>query len=494
MSRDRGARGYFAFEGDAVSVFLHTGPDGGMADIFIDTQLVQTIDLYSPEPGRFTLTFDALPPSSDPVLGRRHHVRIDVNGSLNPAASDNWVRLDAAMAESTAELPDGRLEDDSPLRATIIANPDEYEDTARILGQIRLIRQWMADHGQRDKPLLNTEYGVLLSESAGFDYPRVRRFMLSTFDLFYRSPEIIDPAIGMPADGGRMIQQWLWFILSSWERYNAQTHTSLMSPVDRQMLPLGEAYGNYVRDLVSEYSDLEAADLQVTAHWALFAGEASTLRAVGRIRNLGNQETAPFQVRLSSTGAPAQQWEAPGLSPRYGGNDTMTVDHTWQVTATNALTVALTADSAGQVNEPCEPNNALAVTLAAAAAPDLALTSLTMTPPVPTGAATTLRLTAEVANLTSAGAADDQIVVRFWDGIPEAGAVLLDTQVITRGVNANLTPVIYDWQGFASGEHTVVVEVAAAAEETNLANNRRQTHFFVPYGQRFNYFPRVFRS
>jgi hypothetical protein len=117
-----------------------------------------------------------------------------------------------------------------------------------------------------------------------------------------------------------------------------------------------------------------------------------------------------------------------------------------------------------------------------------------MTPPVPTGAATTLRLTAEVANLTSAGAADDQIVVRFWDGIPEAGAVLLDTQVITRGVNATVTPVIFDWQGFASGEHTVVVEVAAAAEETNLANNRRQTDFFVPYGQRFNYFPRVFRS
>ena len=31
------------------------------------------------------------------------------------------------------------------------------------------MRQWMADHGQRDKPLWITEYGILMPEEYGFD-------------------------------------------------------------------------------------------------------------------------------------------------------------------------------------------------------------------------------------------------------------------------------------------------------------------------------------
>lgn len=493
-SHDWGARSYFAFEGDAVTAFLHTGPDAGLANVFIDTRLVQTIDLYTPESGQRTLSFSGLQPSSDPVLGRRHHLRIDVHGLKNPAASDNWVRVDAVIAASTAELPGGRLEDNSPLRATIITHPDEYDDLNRVLGQVRMMRQWMADHGQRNKPLINTEYGILLNEATGYDYARVRRFMLGTFDLFLRSPQIIDPAIGMPDDGGRMIQQWFWFILSSQSRFNSGTHTSLMNPYTHQMLPLGQEFSNYVRNLASTYTDLTVDAFQVSPDWALFAGEASTLHATGVIRNLGNRAAGSFVVRLDSDNAIVRQWQVAGLSPRYGGNDSFTADHSWQAVMTGPRTLTLTADSAGQVGEPCDPNNMVSITLSAPPITDLAISNVTMTPAVVTGNTTTLRLTADVSNLGARGTAAGQVVVRFWDGQPGVGGMLLHSRTIQRGSNANLTTIAYDWQGFTPGPHSVVIEVVPVAEESNQVNNRQQMDIFVPYGQNFAFMPVLVRS
>jgi hypothetical protein len=99
-----------------------------------------------------------------------------------------------------------------------------------------------------------------------------------------------------------------------------------------------------------------------------------------------------------------------------------------------------------------------------------------------------------VLNLTAAGTADSQVIVRFWDGQPGAGGVLLHTRTIARGSNANITPVFYDWQGFAPGTHTVVVEVAPAADESGLANNRQHISFFVPYGENFTFMPIVLNA
>lgn len=494
MSHDWGARSYFAFEGDEVTAFVYTGPDAGLANVFIDGQLLQTIDLYTPQPGTRTLAYTGLEPSSNPILGRRHHLRIDVHGLKNGAASDNWVRVDAVIAESTADLPDGRLEDNNPLRATIITHPDEYDDLNRVLEQVRMMRQWMADHGQRNKPLINTEYGILLNEATGFNEARVRRYLLNTFDLFWRSPQIIDPAIGMPDDGGRMIQQWFWFILSSANMHNSATRTSLMSPITLQMLPLGQDFSDYVRNLVGAYTDLTVAAFDVSPSWALFAGEASTLHATGTVRNLGNRAAGSFWVNLASDGSTVRQWLVPGLSPRYGSNDTFIADHSWQTVVNGPRVLTLTADSAGQVGEPCDPNNTMSVTLSAPPVTDMALSDLAMTPPVVTASTTTLRLTANVANLGARGTAAGQVVVRFWDGQPGAGGVQFHSRTIQRGSNANLTTVSYDWQGFGPGRHTVVVEVVPVAEETNQANNRQQMDIFVPYGQNFAFMPVLVRS
>lgn len=87
-------------------------------------------------------------------------------------------------ATSTATLPNARFEDDSPLRAMIVTTVDDHDNLDLIEQQIRDFRQWLLNDGQRNKPLINTEYGILMTEDIGFDYGRVRNFMLNSFNRF----------------------------------------------------------------------------------------------------------------------------------------------------------------------------------------------------------------------------------------------------------------------------------------------------------------------
>jgi hypothetical protein len=76
----------------------------------------------------------------------------------------------------------------------------------------------MAEHGFRDKPLIVSEYGVLLPSTyigrgEGYGDPEagdqaLEAFMRQTFDFLTSA---VDPELGYPADGNRLVQQWLWY-------------------------------------------------------------------------------------------------------------------------------------------------------------------------------------------------------------------------------------------------------------------------------------------
>ena len=170
------------------------------------------VDLYAATPGTITRRFTNLPPRSrfDRRTGTASELK--VTGRKNAASSGTWVRVDAIGAPSTASLPGGRFEDNDPLRAWIVNNIDDHDNLDMIVQQIRDFRQWMADHGQRNKPLIDTEYGILVTEDLGFDYPRVRTFMLGSFNRFLN--DLVDPNLGYPEDGNRLLQEWFWFALA----------------------------------------------------------------------------------------------------------------------------------------------------------------------------------------------------------------------------------------------------------------------------------------
>ncbi|NLG28207.1 MAG: hypothetical protein GX557_09860 [Chloroflexi bacterium] len=86
------------------------------------------------------------------------------------------------------------------------------------------LRAWLVAHGQGDKPLIISEYGVLMPPSY-FD-PRdccadcgayangteaVAGFMTRTFHYFMTRR---DPVLGYSRDEGRLVQRWLWFSLN----------------------------------------------------------------------------------------------------------------------------------------------------------------------------------------------------------------------------------------------------------------------------------------
>ena len=69
----------------------------------------------------------------------------------------------------------------------------------------------MAQRGYRDKELIVSEYGILMYEDYGFDHPRVRDFMLGSFDVM---SDTTDAESGLPADGNRLVQRWCWYSLA----------------------------------------------------------------------------------------------------------------------------------------------------------------------------------------------------------------------------------------------------------------------------------------
>jgi hypothetical protein len=132
------------------------------------------------------------------------------------------------------DIPPGMPDQAGRLRE--IADHDDLE----IFGQqIVDFRHWMAERGQQEKPLIVTEYGILMPADYGFPSAQVEQFMLGTFE-FLRTAS--DPALGYPADGYRLVQRWCWFSLAD-ERYPTG---NLLALDGGALTALGEAFATYV--------------------------------------------------------------------------------------------------------------------------------------------------------------------------------------------------------------------------------------------------------
>jgi hypothetical protein len=116
------------------------------------------------------------------------------------------------------EIPPGIDAEYGELRAV-----DDHDDMDLFAEQIVRFRRWMADHGERNKPLIVSEYGVLMVYDDGFDWPRVETFMLRTFEYFMNA---VDPELGYPADENRLVQRWAWYSLNDkeFEGFNTVSH------------------------------------------------------------------------------------------------------------------------------------------------------------------------------------------------------------------------------------------------------------------------------
>lgn len=90
-------------------------------------------------------------------------------------------------------------------------------DPAIFRQHVLAFRRWMRDRGQRDKPLIISEYGVIMPSSylgggdPAYGDEVVKEYMRQTFDYLLSAT---DEELGYPADGNRLVQRWAWFSLN----------------------------------------------------------------------------------------------------------------------------------------------------------------------------------------------------------------------------------------------------------------------------------------
>lgn len=72
-------------------------------------------------------------------------------------------------------------------------------------------RTWMKQHGYQNRPLVISEYGVLMPPEHGFTPERVNEFMWNSFDYLLSAK---DSSLGYAADEYRLVQRWMWYSIN----------------------------------------------------------------------------------------------------------------------------------------------------------------------------------------------------------------------------------------------------------------------------------------
>ncbi|MFQ5610893.1 MAG: hypothetical protein ACE5H9_02025 [Anaerolineae bacterium] len=159
------------------------------------------------------------------------------------------------------------------------------------------MRDWMAAKGERNKPLINTEYGILYKQVwwqgngswIPIDSQTVRDYLTASFDYLLTAS---DPQTGFPADENRLVQGWVWYSLND-DIFNG----ALFDQTTNQYSSYGTTWQGYVSDpahpLASQPSqNLLAANLRVEDGPAfVLPGDSITLTLKADIANSGNSPT-----------------------------------------------------------------------------------------------------------------------------------------------------------------------------------------------------------
>ena len=131
------------------------------------------------------------------------------------------------------DIPPGMPDDTG-----ILYEIEDNGDVEILKRQVVRFRRWMADLGVRNRPLIVTEFSVLMPEEYGFPVERVRRFMISAFEFLMTAT---DQDVGYPADGNRLVQRWAWYSAAD----RVYSTGNLFDPDTGQLTVLGEAFAAY---------------------------------------------------------------------------------------------------------------------------------------------------------------------------------------------------------------------------------------------------------
>ena len=131
------------------------------------------------------------------------------------------------------DIPPG-LPDDSGILYEI----EDHANVEILKEQVVTFRRWMAERGLRDKPLIVTEFSVLMPPDYGFPFEVVKDFMLDAADYLMTAT---DGDLGYPVDGNRLVQRWAWYSAAD----TLYATGNLFDPSTGQITPLGKVFADY---------------------------------------------------------------------------------------------------------------------------------------------------------------------------------------------------------------------------------------------------------
>ena len=276
----------------------------------------------------------------------------------------------------------------------------QWMDVNLWVQNLRDMRQWMADRGERDKPLIITEFGQVVPEGYiwnGFTFtPQVSRDILQA--SISRFLTETDALVGYPADGNRLVQFWAWYPL-----YDSYYGGDLVDS-DGSLTLAGTAFSQIATQRFSPYVDLYPVPLVTPTIPSSSTGPAAVTLTV-QLDNHGNTAAGSVPLRFAQYDYASGQLLTSNLITvsqvftRYGG----TQPHAsieWPVVASGTYTLALEIDPAHVISQVRRSAQQLSYRMDLI--PDLALTSLVagLSSPFMWIKPVTLTITATVSNMT----------------------------------------------------------------------------------------------
>jgi len=162
-------------------------------------------------------------------------------------------------------------------------------------------REWMAAHGERNKPLINTEYGILYKELGGYQITdqQVNDYLS---DTLYYMLTATDQETGFPADKNRLVQSWFWYSLD-----DTNWNGNLFNPNTKNLTTFGTTWRDKVTSPTNPLAsqplhNLLVVNLRANPNPALSVGGTATVTLLVDVANSGNTSTATgnsIQVKVN---------------------------------------------------------------------------------------------------------------------------------------------------------------------------------------------------
>jgi len=268
--------------------------------------------------------------------------------------------LNEGRGEWGADIPPGFDQIDVGVTRTI----DDHDRLDIFEAQIWTFRQWMEDRGYGDKPLMVSEFGILLPVEYGFDLERVNAFMDATFQFLASATS---PELGNPDDANRLVQRWAWFSLDNppWDINDPQTNMfngNLFNPYTTEITGYGLNFATHT----SSFPTPDYVDLRPLGFWfqplrPVPAGETVNRNVEVEVRNLGSQDSGPLAVRLEYAGPVSGQLQRT-VSNLPAGSSTWFAFELAQLLQ-GAYDIAVWVDPGNEISETTECDNELGTTM-----------------------------------------------------------------------------------------------------------------------------------